>query len=91
MNTPKRLIEVDEQTAIALEERAAERGLSVLDLVAEMMALATSMGALSSDDIAELDRRWVAIEAGEPTTPHNSVVQWLRSWGPPTFKSSLDR
>jgi hypothetical protein len=90
MNAPKRLIEVDERTAIALEARAAERGLSVPDLVAEMAALATSREALSTDDVAELDRRWVAIEAGEPTTPHDSVVQWLRSWGSPTFKSWLE-
>ncbi len=81
MDAPKRLIEVDERTAIALEARAAERGLSVPDLVAEMTALATSQEALSTDDVAELDRRWAAIEAGEPTTSHDSVVQWLRTLG----------
>ena len=81
MNPPKRLIEVDDQTVIALEARAAERGLSVPDLLAEMTALATSRQALSMDDIAELDRRWAAIEAGEPTTSHDSVVQWLRTLG----------
>jgi len=34
MNAPKRLIEVDERTTTALEARAAERGLSVPELVA---------------------------------------------------------
>jgi hypothetical protein len=91
MNTPKRLIEVDERTAVALEEKAAERGLSVPDLVAEMTALATLPEVLSTDDVAELDRRWAAIEAGESTTPHDSVVQWLRTWGSSAFKSWPDR
>jgi predicted transcriptional regulator len=91
MNAPKRLIEVDEQTAIALETRAAERGLSVPDLVAEMTSIATSQEALSTDEIAELDRRWAAIEAGEPTIQHDKVVRWLRTWGSPAFKSWSDR
>jgi predicted transcriptional regulator len=83
MNAPKRLIEVDEQTAIALETRAAERGLTVPDLVAEMTAVATFEVAPSAAEVAELDRRWAAIEAGEPTIPHDSVVRWLRTWGSP--------
>jgi hypothetical protein len=81
MNAPKRLIEVDERTAVALEARAAERGLSVPELVAEMTALATSPEALSTDDVAELDRRWSAIEAGQPTISNDAVVRWLRTWG----------
>jgi hypothetical protein len=91
MSAPKRLIEVDERTAVALETRAAERGLSVPDLIAEMTSIATSDEALSTDDIAELDRRWAAIEAGEPTIPHDSVVRWLRTWGSPEFKSWRDQ
>jgi len=92
MNAPKRFIEVDERTAAALEARAAERGLSVPDLVAEMTATAASRGALATeDDVSELDRRWAAIEAGEPTIPHDSVVRWLRTWGSPAFKSWPDR
>jgi hypothetical protein len=79
MNAPKRLIEVDERTAIALDARAAERGLSVSELVAEMTALAISPEALSADDVAELDRRWEAIEAGEPTVSNDAVVRWLRT------------
>jgi hypothetical protein len=91
MSAPKRIIEVDERTAIALEARAAERGLSVPDLVAEMTALATSQEALSTDEVAELDRRWAAIEAGEPTISNDAVVRWLRTWGSPAFKSWHDR
>jgi hypothetical protein len=91
MNAPKRLIEVDEQTAIALEARAAERGLSVPDLVAEITALATSPELLSTDEVAELDRRWAAIEAGEATVSNDAVVRWLRTWGSSAFKSWRDQ
>ncbi len=91
MNAPKRLIEVDERTATALEARAAERGLSVPELVAEMTALATSPEALSMDEVTELDRRWAAIEAGELTISNDAVVRWLRTWGSPAFKSWHDR
>jgi hypothetical protein len=87
MSAPKRFIEVDEQTAIALEASAAERGLSVSALVAEMARVAMLHDVPSADDVAELDRRWAAIEAGEPTIPHDSVVRWLRTWGSPAFKS----
>jgi hypothetical protein len=90
MNVTKRHIEVDERTAVALESRAAERGLSVSDLVAELARVAASHDASSADDVAELDRRWAAIEAGEPTIPHDSVVQWLRTWGSPAFKAWQD-
>jgi hypothetical protein len=65
MNAPKRLIEVDERTAIALETRAAEQGLSVPELLEEMTTLATSQETIYADEISELDRRWAAIEAGE--------------------------
>ncbi len=89
MNASKRLIEVDERTVIALEARAAERGLSVPDLLAELTSLAISPEAASADDVAELDRRWVAIEAGEPTISNDAVVRWLRTWG--SLSRSLQR
>lgn len=57
MSVPKRLIEVDERTAIALEASAGERGLSVSALLAEMARITTSHDVLSADDVAELDRR----------------------------------
>lgn len=39
--TTMRKIEIDETTAIVLERRAADRGLSVADLVAELTEYAT--------------------------------------------------
>jgi predicted transcriptional regulator len=41
---------------------------------------------LDDDQIAELDRRWRAIEAGEATIPHEDVVRWAQTWGTPAFK-----
>jgi predicted transcriptional regulator len=37
------------------------------------------------DELAELDRRWAAVEAGEATVPHEKVVRWLETWGTPAF------
>jgi predicted transcriptional regulator len=81
MDDKTRNIEVDEGTAAALESRAAERGVSVSQIVAELVPL-----AIDSDAIAELDRRWAAIEAGEPTVPHDQVARWLKTWGTPAFR-----
>jgi predicted transcriptional regulator len=77
----KRTLEVDSDTAAALEHRAAETGLSVSDLLAEMVARQHAPAEASAADIAELDRQWAAIKAGEPTVPHDSVVRWLDTWG----------
>jgi hypothetical protein len=37
-------------------------------------------------NLAELDRRWAAVQAGQPTIPHDKVVRWLRTWGSPAYK-----
>ena len=80
MSTKTESIEVDSETAAVLKARAAERGISVAEVVAELVP--------PSDDelVAELDRRWAAIEAGEPTIPHDEVRAWLQTWGTPEFK-----
>ncbi len=91
MNAPKRLIEVDERTAIALETRAAEQGLSVPELLEEMTTFATSRETISAEEIVELDRRWAAIEAGEPTVSNDEVIRWLHTWGTPAFKPWHDK
>jgi len=83
-------IEVDKTTADTLKARAAERGMSVAELLAE---IAKDSGAVTADpaEIAELDRRWAKIKAGEPTVAHEEVVRWLETWGTPTFKPWRDR
>jgi predicted transcriptional regulator len=86
MTAKTRTIEVDEATACTLESLAAERGLSVAELVAGMVALESAPITLSPEDLDELDRPWAAIKSGEPTTPHEDVAKWLQTWGTPEFK-----
>ena len=86
MNLKLRKIEVDEATAAALAARAAERGLTVSELVAEMAAQQGAPVTLPPEDLAELDRQWAAIKGGERTVPHDQVVRWLETWGTPAFR-----
>jgi predicted transcriptional regulator len=81
----KRTIEVDDATAAALESRAAEAGLSVAELLAEMVTAEGGPSTLSDAEMSELDRQWDAIKAGEPTVAHDEVVRWLDTWGTPRF------
>ena len=86
MTAAKRIIELDEATATTLESRAAERGLSASELIAEMTAIQSGTTIVPFDEISELDRRWAAIEAGEATIPHEEVARWLQTWGTPSYK-----
>ena len=79
-------ISIDEQTAEVLHARAAERGMSVSALVAELATLDGEPIVVEPDEIAELDRRWKTIKAGQPTVPHERVVRWLRTWGTNRFR-----
>lgn len=85
MTNAKRTIEVDAATAAALESRAAEAGLTVTELLAETF-VRRAPAELSRADVAELDRQWDAIRAGEPTVAHEAVVRWLDTWGTPGFR-----
>jgi predicted transcriptional regulator len=84
-------IEVDGSTALVLERRAAERGVTVPELVAELATIAVSPEALSVDEIAELDRRWKAFEAQDSVASNDEVVRWLQTWGTPAFRSWRNR
>ena len=79
-------IEVDERTANVLQARAAELGVTVSDLIAELATFDSEAIVVESEEIAELDRRWKKIEAGQSTVPHERVVRWLRTWGTPRFR-----
>jgi predicted transcriptional regulator len=83
-------IEVDKATADVLRMRAAERGISVAQLLAE---IASENGPVAADaaDIAELDRRWARVKSGEATVPHDDMVHWLDTWGTSAFKPLRDR
>ena len=84
-------IEVDERTADVLQARAAKRGVTVSELIAELATLDSDPIVVESDEIAELDRRWRTIEGGAPTVPHERVVRWLRTWGTLRFRPWQDQ
>jgi len=79
-------VEVDTATAAELKTRAAARGITVSDLVAELVPLAADDAGL-----AELDRRWAAVAGGVPTVPHAEVERWLETWGTPDFRPWSER
>ena len=78
-------IEVDKQTADVLKVRAAELGVTVPQLIAELATLDSDARAVDADEIAELDRRFARASEGS-RVPHERVVQWLRTWGTPGFR-----
>ena len=82
-----RTIEIDDDTAIALKQRAEERGVTVPELVAELVALEASPIGTDAADVAELDRRWKAFEAQGSVAANDDVVRWLQTWGTPAFRS----
>ena len=71
-------IELDSATAAALKVRAHE---TVPDLVAAYLDEDCAPANVDADQIAELDRRWKAIQDGAPTARHDAVVRWLDTWG----------
>jgi hypothetical protein len=85
-------IEIDERTADVLHARAAELGVTVSELVAELATLDSEPIAVDSDEIAELDRRWKKIEAGQPTIPHErrSVAAHVGHAAIPPVAGSID-
>jgi predicted transcriptional regulator len=87
MTIKLRQIEVEAATADALEARAAEQGISVSELLADLVVTEGSTGfAEENEQVAELDRRWAKVEAGERTVANDEVVRWLETWGTPDYK-----
>jgi predicted transcriptional regulator len=80
-------IEIDDDTATALKQRAEERGVTVPELVAELVTLEASSVDADATEIAELDRRWNAFEAQGSVAANGDVVRWLQTWGTPAFRS----
>ncbi len=79
-------IEVDTHTAEVLETRAAELGMTVSQLIAELAVLDGAARHADADEVAELDRRSARAAEGSRVS-HDRVVQWLRTWGTPGFRS----
>lgn len=78
-------IDIDQHTADVLEARAAELGVTVPQLIAELAALDGTPRDAGADEIAELDRRAAAATPGS-RVPQERVVQWLRTWGTSSFR-----
>jgi predicted transcriptional regulator len=78
-------IEVDKHTADVLQTRAAELGVTVSQLIAELAALDGTSREAETHEVAELDRRSARASEGS-RVPHDRVVQWLRTWGTPGFR-----
>jgi predicted transcriptional regulator len=91
MNSNIHTIEVDESTAKTLQARAAEKGVSVAQLIAELAKAEAEPVTLDAETIAELDRRWKRAEATGRTVSNDEVVDWLKTWGAPGFKPWHER
>ena len=83
-------IEVDQQTADLLKVLAAELGVTVTQLIAELATLDSHARPADADEIAELDRRFARASEG-PRVPHERGVEWLRTWGTPGFRRWPDQ
>jgi predicted transcriptional regulator len=90
MTAKTQTIEIDETTAAQLRMRADERGMSISELLAELVNLDAS-SEVDPDGIAELERRWATVEAGRATVSNEEVVRWLRTWGTPRFQRWRER
>jgi hypothetical protein len=58
----------------------------VPDLLTQYVSEDSSPVDVDPDQLAELDRRWSAIQAGQPSVSHDQVVRWLETWGSVAFK-----
>ena len=95
MNVKLRKIEVDAQTAEALEARAAARGLTVPELLADLVGIepelppdlevlrAEGRGPWAPEILAEDARRLAEFERTGEGVPWDEVRAWVRSWGTP--------
>ena len=95
MNVKLRTIEVDAETASALEERAAARGMTVSEFLAELVGpdgalpqpfealRAAGRGPWAPEVLAEDARRFADFERTGEGVPWDEVKSWMRSWGTP--------
>lgn len=95
MNPRLRTIQVDERTAELLEARAAARGLSVAELVADLAWTVENLspelqalyengeGPWSPEVLAEDARRLAEFEQTRQGIPWEEVKAWMQSWGTP--------
>jgi hypothetical protein len=95
MNPKLRKIEIDAQTAEVLEARAAARGMTVSQLLADLVdaeeALSpdlmemreTGRGPWAPEILAEDARRLAEFRRTREAVPWEEVKAWMQSWGTP--------
>jgi predicted transcriptional regulator len=95
MNVKVRNIEVDAKTADLIEARAAARGLTVPELIAELAAADDALppdleaqrlageGPWAPDVLAEDARRLAEFKRSREGVPWDEVEAWMKSWGTP--------
>jgi len=95
MNAKVRTIEIDEQTADVLEARAAARGLSVAELVADLAWTSENLppelramcdngeGPWAPEVLAEDARRLAEFHRTREAVAWDDVKTWMQSWGTP--------
>jgi hypothetical protein len=93
MNVKLRTIEIDARTADLLEARAAARGLTVPELLADLAAgsellpadleaeRTAGTGAWAPEVLAEDSRRLASFMRAREGVPWNEVEAWIKSWG----------
>jgi hypothetical protein len=86
-------IEVDEATAEVLKARAAARGLSVSELLADLVGAEDALpvhlqamrecgeGPWAPDVLAEDARRLATFHQTREAVPWDDVKVWMQSWG----------
>jgi hypothetical protein len=95
MNVKVRRIEVDTETAALLEARAAARGMTVSELLADLACndealpadlaemRAKGVGPWSAEALEEDARRLAEFERTRMAIPWDDVKAWMESWGTP--------
>jgi hypothetical protein len=93
MNVKVRNIQVDAQTADLLEARAAARGMTLSELLADMASnknpeaddlaemRAKGQGPWSPDVLAEDVRRLAEFERTREGVPWDEIKAWMETWG----------
>lgn len=94
MNVKHRKIDVEAETAEALEAQAAARGISVSEVLAGFVAAdrlppdfeamrAAGRGPWAPEILAEDARRVAAFHNTREGVPWSEIKAWMQSWGTP--------
>lgn len=93
MTAKLRQIDVDAETAAALEARAASRGVTITELLADLVGMqsdfpadleamrAAGRGPWAPEVLAEDARRFAEYKRTGEGVPWDEVRAWMQSWG----------